>query len=75
MNAAVRIRRAIMQDKGFFPFFGFADDAVQIVGIPALQHSRFAFGQIATHRESRFRQIQGRFIVTHQILDSVFRSG
>jgi isoleucyl-tRNA synthetase len=27
MNAAVRIRRAIMQDKGFFPFFGFADMA------------------------------------------------
>ena len=73
MNAAIRIRRAIMQNEGFFAFFGCTNDAVQVIIGPTRQHSRFAFGEVATHREPCFRQIQGRFIVTHQILGSVFR--
>ena len=73
MNAAIRIRRAIMQNEGFFAFFRCTDDAVQVIIGPTRQHSRFALGEIATHREPCFRQIQGGFIVTHQILGSVFR--
>ena len=59
MNAAIRIRRAIMQNEGFFAFFSRTDDAVQIIISPTRQHSRFALGEIATHREPCFRQIQG----------------
>ncbi len=59
MNAAIRIRRAIMQNEGFFAFFRGTDDAVQVIIVPTRQHSRFAFGEIATHREPCFRQIQG----------------
>ena len=73
MNAAIRIRRAIMQNEGFFAFFGCTNDAVQVIIGPTRQHSRFTLGEIAAHREPCFRQIQGRFIVTHQILGSVFR--
>ena len=59
MNAAIRIRRAIMQNEGFFAFFSCTNDAVQIIISPTRQHSRFALGEIATHREPCFRQIQG----------------
>ncbi len=62
-----------MQNEGFFAFFGRTNDAVQIIIGPTRQHSRFTLGEIAAHREPCFRQIQGRFIVTHQILGSVFR--
>ena len=48
-----------MQNEGFFAFFGCTDDAVQVIIGPTRQHSRFAFGEIATHREPCFRQIQG----------------
>ncbi len=61
-----------MQNEGFLPF-RCTDDAVQVIIGPTRQHSRFALGEIATHREPCFRQIQGGFIVTHQILGSVFR--
>ncbi|CCJ96703.1 alpha-L-glutamate ligases, RimK family [Cronobacter malonaticus 507] len=59
MNAAIRIRRAVMQNEGFFAFFGCTDDAVEVIIGPTRQHSRFAFGEIAAHREPCFRQIQG----------------
>ncbi len=59
MNAAIRIRRAIMQNEGFFAFFGRTNDAVQVIISPTRQHSRFALGEIAAHREPCFRQIQG----------------
>ncbi len=62
-----------MQNEGFFAFFGRTNDAVQIIIGPTRQHSRFTLGEVAAHREPCFRQIQGRFIVTHQILGSVFR--
>ncbi len=59
MNAAIRIRRAIMQNEGFFAFFGCTDDAVQVIIGPTRQHSRFTLGEVAAHREPCFRQIQG----------------
>ena len=59
MNAAIRIGRAIMQNEGFFAFFGCTNDAVQVIIGPTRQHSRFALGEIAAHREPCFRQIQG----------------
>ncbi|CCJ92187.1 alpha-L-glutamate ligases, RimK family [Cronobacter turicensis 564] len=59
MNAAIRIRRAIMQNEGFFAFFGCTNDAVQVIIGPTRQHSRFALSEIAAHREPCFRQIQG----------------
>ena len=59
MNAAIRIWRAIMQNEGFFAFFGCTNDAVQVIIGPTRQHSRFTLGEIAAHREPCFRQIQG----------------
>ncbi len=59
MNAAIRIWRAIMQNEGLFAFFGCTNDAVQVIIGPTRQHSRFALGEIAAHREPCFRQIQG----------------
>ena len=59
MNAAIRIGRAIMQNEGFFAFFGCTNDAVQVIIGPTRQHSRFTLGEIAAHREPCFRQIQG----------------
>ncbi len=59
MNAAIRIWRAIMQNEGFFAFLGCTNDAVQVIIGPTRQHSRFALGEIAAHREPCFRQIQG----------------
>ncbi len=61
-----------MQNEGFC-LFGRTNDAVQIIIGSTRQHSRFTLGEVAAHREPCFRQIQGRFIVTHQILGSVFR--
>jgi hypothetical protein len=45
MNAAIRIRRAIMQNEGFFAFFGCTNDAVQVIIGPTRQHSRFALAR------------------------------
>jgi hypothetical protein len=59
MNAAIRIWRAIMQNEGFFAFFGCTNDAVQVIISPTRQHSRLTLGEIAAHREPCFRQIQG----------------
>ena len=55
-----------MQDKGFLAFLGSTNNPVQILVIPILQHVRFTLGQIATHREPCFRQIQGVLVVTHR---------
>ena len=65
VNAAVRIRRAVMQNEGFFALFGSTNNPVQILFIPTLQHARFALGEIAAHREPCFRQVQGILVVTH----------
>ncbi|MNR32215.1 hypothetical protein D3C85_1497800 [compost metagenome] len=54
-----------MQNEGFLALFGSTNNPVQILFIPTLQHARFTLGQIATHREPCFRQVQGILVVTH----------
>ncbi|XNM79117.1 hypothetical protein ACLK19_00155 [Escherichia coli] len=59
MNAAIRIRRAIMQNEGFFAFFSCTDDAVADHHQSTRQHSRFALGEIAMHRNLVSGKFQG----------------
>ena len=57
VNIAVRIRRAIVQDE-FGPTGGhFADGLVAFLLLPRSDPTRFAFGQIAAHRERRVGQV------------------
>ena len=76
VNIAVRVRRAIMQNK-FIPSCAcFTDFAVQTNFFPARQHFRLTLCQISTHWKFCIRQVQCRFVlafhfIVHKFTDCV----
>ncbi len=68
VNIAIGIGRAVMQHELGRTLTGFANALVEFFVLPLFQPLWFTFGQIATHGESSFREIQfvfGVFIVSH----------
>ncbi|MCY1188438.1 hypothetical protein D9M73_295480 [compost metagenome] len=65
VDAAVGVRRAIVQDELRATFADLPQLAVQIDAVPALQQFRLALGQTGLHRECRLGQVQGRFVIGH----------
>ena len=59
VNVAVGIGRAVMQHETFVAAFADLTDAlIETALFPFGEHLRFAFRQIAAHRERRIRKIQ-----------------
>ncbi len=63
VNVAVGIRRAIVQHKFWSPLAGCANGSINLVFFPFGNPFGFAPGQIATHREGGFGQVQSFSIV------------
>ena len=65
MNAAIGVRRAIMEDELVPPLTLLAQVAVYVQVLPALEHVRLALGQVTAHGKGGFRQIQSVLVVAH----------
>ena len=63
MQIAVRVGRAVMEDKLLAPRRLFAQAPVQVHFLPTREDTGFALGQLATHFELGLRQEDGGFIV------------
>ena len=65
VNIAVRVGRSVMQNIFWRAYPGISHRLVRVLRIPVFQHIRFALGQVAAHREVRFREIQCCLVVGH----------
>src|SRR3984893_13896541 len=63
VNIAVGVRRSVVQHKTWAAFARRTNRFVDPSLLPILDPAGFAFGQVATHRKGRVREIQSRFVV------------
>ena len=65
VNITIGIRRAVVQHEARTAATRFTDALVETTLLPLGKHFRFAFRQIAAHREWRIREVQGAFVISH----------
>ena len=68
VNAAVGIGRTVVKNELFTTCPLLPQVAVNIHFLPAPEHLRLSLGQVATHGESCFGQVQGMLVVAHRFL-------
>ena len=68
VNIAIRIGRAVVQNKLGPAFARFADALIELAVLPLRDPARLTLGEIALHREGGVRQVQSFFIIGHKML-------
>ena len=64
VNVAVRVRRAVVQNRLRPPFRLLANELVEIDEAPLLEPLRLVDGQVGLHREGGLRKVQRLLVVT-----------
>src|SRR5258708_29938985 len=63
MDAAIRVRRPVMQNPRLCVFARFDQPRVEARVVPTLQRLRLPLGQVRLHREVGFGKLECRFVV------------
>ncbi len=66
VNGAVRVRRSVGEHERGAPLGCRANLLVQPLSLPCSQHRGLAVGEIRLHGETRLRQVNRLFVVSHQ---------